>query len=181
MRASQAVHSRENFGEHGSTALREHSVSLLNAEFPSCSSRCWSLPWGATGTLLQRLLGVGIRPRFLTSSVRQPRCVLHCSHLATAKQTMSTEPRLCLMSFYLSQGLLLYWRQTCEWNPAKTLYARMHLRVALANVSRPLHGRAVSLCTTGPRRKESMFALIGKAKNFRATCMMFVQPLHRLL
>ena len=35
---------------------------------------------------------------------------------------------LCLMSFSLSQGLRLYWRQTCGRNPAKHSALQTHLR-----------------------------------------------------
>ena len=42
-RASQAVRSRESFGEDAWMASHERSDSLLNAEFRSCSSRCSSL------------------------------------------------------------------------------------------------------------------------------------------
>ena len=44
------------------------------------------------------------------------------------------------MSFYMSQGLLLYWRQTCGRNPAKLSTPQTHLRVALAAAPRPSHG-----------------------------------------
>ena len=48
----------------------------------------------------------------------------------------------------------------------------MLLRVALAAASRPLHGRPGSPCTSWPRRKENTCALIGKAMNHRAACVM---------
>ena len=85
------------------------------------------------------------------------------------------------MSFYLSQGLRLCWRQTCGPNPAKHSTQQTHLRVALAAAPRPLHGRTGSPYTILPRKKRSMFVLIGKAKNHLATCTMGVQPPRCLL
>ena len=45
LQESQAAHSRDNFWEDAWTAFQAHSGSFLNAEFRSCSSRCWSLLW----------------------------------------------------------------------------------------------------------------------------------------
>ena len=57
------------------------------------------------------------------------------------------------MSLYLSQGLLLCGKRTCERNPAKNSTPRMRLRMALAAATHPLHGRTGSPCTSWPRKK----------------------------
>ena len=45
MRVSLAVHTREGSGKNVWMAFQAQSDYLLNAEFSSCSSRCWSLLW----------------------------------------------------------------------------------------------------------------------------------------
>ena len=60
-------------------------MTVCRTQVPSTMLRFKSDPIAAP------LGRVGVRPRFSTRSTRQPRCVLHCSHLIAAKQTMSTE------------------------------------------------------------------------------------------
>ena len=50
---------------------------------------------------------------------------------------------LCFMSFYLSRGFLLCWKQNCGQNPAKA-----PSYVVLAVASRLLHGKTGSPCTS---------------------------------
>ena len=94
---------------------------------------------GAHRTLLQPLLGVGIRPRFPIRRIREPRRVLHCSHHFASQQTMSVKGAV-LDEFV--QGSLLCWKRTCERNHVKDSTLRIHFRAALAAASRQLHREA---------------------------------------
>ena len=91
MRASQAVHSRDNSGETPGRRFR-------HARVPSCSpsfahphldaGRCCGRKSHALAAPSGR---VGIRPPSQKRRIRLPRCVLHCSHYFAANGAILDE------------------------------------------------------------------------------------------
>ena len=89
--------------------------------------------------------------------------------LATSNTAAATLPpsRRCRVNGALLDELLL-------------VTGRANELLSLFPAWRPSHRLRGLPCTKCPRRKENTCALIGKAKNHRATCTMDLQPLHLL-
>ena len=88
---------------------------------------------------------------------------------------------LCFMSFYLSKACSFQWDKLAGRALRNTPRCRRISKRRWRLLRLHCTGGLARFVRFWPRRKGSMFALIGKAKNNRATCTMYVQPLRRFL
>ena len=167
---------QKTLGEDGSTVVRAQSGFPLERWVSLMLVTVLISAVGVNRTLLRRLLGGWAFALAFRRAVFASRDVSYTAAIALPPSRGCRLNGALLDELVLVTGLAPFWKQTCEWNPAKHSALQMPHQMVLA-----LHGRKGSPCTIWPRRKGSMFTLIGKAKHHRATCTIYVQPLRRLL
>ena len=132
-------------------------------------------------TILVAATGVNrTQPSTPPRSRREALVCLDVSHTAAATFPPSRRCRVngaLLGELPLVTGLAPLLQTNLRAEPSEQLYAT---DASPSGALRPSHRKPGSPCTIRLRRQESTSALMGKAKNHRATCAMVVQLLSRL-